>query len=117
MLGVFARIALFVDSIPPAAGYWLAWHCSGEGQLLIPDLSPVLLAFLPLQLLQLTSFIMAAIPADGTWFDTLGKSFADVPIETAKEDAIPTADFLEAAEALVSLFGGYCSLTACWYKH
>jgi len=56
---------------------------------------------------------MAAIPADGTWFDTLGKSFADVPIETAKEDAIPTADFLEAAEALVSLFGGYYSLTAC----
>ncbi|KAJ5668559.1 uncharacterized protein N7477_007129 [Penicillium maclennaniae] len=47
---------------------------------------------------------MAAVPADGTWFDTLKKSFADVPIDAANDDAISTAEFLEAAEALVSLF-------------
>lgn len=59
---------------------------------------------------------MAAIPADGTWFDTLNKSFADVPIDAAKDDAISTAEFLEAAEALVTLFGEYCRLTACRYS-
>ncbi|KAJ5119148.1 hypothetical protein N7448_010855 [Penicillium atrosanguineum] len=47
---------------------------------------------------------MAAIPADSTWFDTLNRSFADVPIDAANDDAISTAEFLEAAEALVTLF-------------
>jgi hypothetical protein len=56
---------------------------------------------------------MASIPADGTWFDTLKKSFADVPTDAANDDAIATADFLEAAEALVSLFGAYWCLVAC----
>lgn len=48
---------------------------------------------------------MADIPAGGTWFDTIKKSFADVPIDAANDNAISTAEFLEAAEALVSLFG------------
>lgn len=55
---------------------------------------------------------MAAIPPGGTWFDTIKKSFADVPIDAANEDAISTAEFLEAAEALVSLFGECCCATA-----
>lgn len=48
---------------------------------------------------------MAGIPPGGTWFDTIKRSFADVPIDAANDDAISTAEFLEAAEALVSLFG------------
>jgi hypothetical protein len=51
---------------------------------------------------------MPAIPADGTWFDTIAKSFADVPI--GAEDGISTTEFLEAAESLVTLFGACCSL-------
>ncbi|KAJ5135087.1 uncharacterized protein N7515_004365 [Penicillium bovifimosum] len=45
---------------------------------------------------------MAAIPADGTWFDTIKRSFADVPI--GADDGISTTEFLEAAESLVTLF-------------
>ncbi|KGO73753.1 hypothetical protein PITC_039640 [Penicillium italicum] len=45
---------------------------------------------------------MAAIPADGTWFDTMAKSFGDVPI--GADDGISTTEFLEAAESLVTLF-------------
>jgi hypothetical protein len=48
---------------------------------------------------------MAAIPADGTWFDTIQKSFADVP--TDAEGGISTTEFLEAAESLTTLFGAY----------
>jgi hypothetical protein len=44
----------------------------------------------------------APIPADGTWFDTLKRSFADVPID---ENGIATGEFLEAAESLTTLFG------------
>lgn len=40
-----------------------------------------------------------------TWFDTIGKSFADVPVDAANDNAISTAEFLEAAEALTTLFG------------
>ncbi|KAF7131474.1 hypothetical protein CNMCM5793_004699 [Aspergillus hiratsukae] len=43
----------------------------------------------------------AVIPADGTWFDTLKRSFADVPVN---DNAISTTEFLEAAESLVTLF-------------
>lgn len=46
-----------------------------------------------------------AIPPGGTWFDTINKSFADVPIDAAKDDGISTAEFLEAAESLTTLFG------------
>ncbi|KAI4120966.1 MAG: hypothetical protein LQ338_006644 [Usnochroma carphineum] len=49
----------------------------------------------------------AAFPPGGTWFDTLPKSFVDVPIDTANGNAIPTSDFLEAAESLTTLFGTY----------
>lgn len=61
---------------------------------------------------------MAAIPPGGTWFDTINKSFADVPIDAANGEAISTAEFLEAAEALVTLFGECCwCLTACGPRH
>ncbi|RHZ44042.1 GLTP domain-containing protein, partial [Aspergillus thermomutatus] len=43
----------------------------------------------------------AAIPPGGTWFDTLKRSFADVPVN---DNAISTTEFLEAAESLVTLF-------------
>ena len=42
-----------------------------------------------------------------TFFSTIKKSFADVPVERAKDNAIPTTEFLEAAESLCTLFGGY----------
>jgi len=44
------------------------------------------------------------IPPGGTWFDTLRKSFVDVPIDTSKDNGIATTDFLEAAESLTTLF-------------
>jgi hypothetical protein len=47
----------------------------------------------------------AAIPEGGTWFDTLKKSFVDVPIDTENNDAVSTTEFLEAAESLTTLFG------------
>ncbi|KAL8904789.1 MAG: hypothetical protein Q9171_006920 [Xanthocarpia ochracea] len=46
----------------------------------------------------------AAIPPGGTWFDTLKKSFVNVPIDSSNGNAIPTSDFLEAAESLTTLF-------------
>ena len=44
-------------------------------------------------------------PPGGTYFDSIKKSFADVPIDTANNNAIPTQPFLEAAESLTTLFG------------
>ena len=45
----------------------------------------------------------AAYPPGGTYFD--GKeSFADVPIDASKGNAIATTQFLQAAEALTNLF-------------
>jgi len=52
--------------------------------------------------------IMAAkttYPLGGTWFDTLKKSFVDVPVNASNDNAIDTAAFLEAAESLTTLFG------------
>lgn len=49
-----------------------------------------------------------------TWFDTIGKSFADVPIDAAKDNAISTAEFLEAAEALTTLFGRFPPCHCTW---
>ncbi|KAL8915684.1 MAG: hypothetical protein Q9172_006765 [Xanthocarpia lactea] len=46
----------------------------------------------------------AAIPPDGTWFDTLKKSFVNVPVDSSNGNAIPTSDFLEASESLTTLF-------------
>ncbi|KAL9104291.1 MAG: hypothetical protein Q9163_000732 [Psora crenata] len=47
----------------------------------------------------------ASYPAGGTWFDTLRRSFVDVPVDSSKDNAIPTTHFLEAAESLTTLFG------------
>jgi hypothetical protein len=44
-------------------------------------------------------------PPGGTFFDTLRKNFTDVPVDEGKDNAIPTTEFLEAAESLVTLFG------------
>ncbi|KAL6719762.1 hypothetical protein ACLMJK_001683 [Lecanora helva] len=46
----------------------------------------------------------SAFPTGGTWFDTLHKSFVDVPVEASNDNAIPTSAFLEAAESLTTLF-------------
>lgn len=45
----------------------------------------------------------AAFPPGGTYFDGR-KSFADVNYDTAKDNAINTTQFLEAAESLTTLF-------------
>ena len=47
----------------------------------------------------------AAYPPGGTFFDTIKKSFNQVPIDASKGDAIATAPFLEASESLTTLFG------------
>jgi len=39
------------------------------------------------------------------FFDTIKRSFADVPVDASKDNAISTSEFLEAAESLTSLFG------------
>jgi hypothetical protein len=46
----------------------------------------------------------AAYPPGQTFFDTLKKSFVDVPVDESKDSAIPTTAFLEAAESLITLF-------------
>jgi hypothetical protein len=45
----------------------------------------------------------AAIPPGGTFFDTLKRSFVDVPV--AGDDKISTSEFLEAVEGVMGLFG------------
>lgn len=55
-----------------------------------------------------TFTMSAAIPAGGTWFDTIKRSFADVPVDAGNDDGISTTEFLEAAESLVTLFGVLC---------
>ena len=45
--------------------------------------------------------------ASKSFFDTLPKSFDDVPIDAEHDNAIATAPFLEAAESLSTLFGTY----------
>jgi hypothetical protein len=49
------------------------------------------------------------IPPGGTWFDTLKRSFADVPIDP-NDQGIATSEFLEAAEATTTLFGELASM-------
>ncbi len=48
---------------------------------------------------------VTVVPAGGTYLDTFKKSFVDVPVDAAKDNAIATSDFLEAAEALTTMFG------------
>lgn len=59
---------------------------------------------------------VAVIPPGGTWFDTLRKSFVDVPIDTANDDGIATTEFLEAAESLTTLFGKSFRFTCLCYS-
>jgi hypothetical protein len=46
-------------------------------------------------------------PPGTTFLDTLKRSFADVPVNKEKDNAIATTEFLEAAESLTTLFGRY----------
>lgn len=46
----------------------------------------------------------AAYPPGGTFFDTTKRSFTQVPINLSKDNAVSTSEFLEAAEALITLF-------------
>ncbi|KZM22507.1 uncharacterized protein EKO05_0000818 [Ascochyta rabiei] len=39
-----------------------------------------------------------------TFFDTVKKSWEDVPVDASKDNAISTTEFLEAAESLTTLF-------------
>jgi hypothetical protein len=45
------------------------------------------------------------IPPDGTIVQTFKRSFADVPIDADKDNAIATTEFLDAAESLTTIFG------------
>jgi hypothetical protein len=45
------------------------------------------------------------IPPGKTYLDTLRRSFSDVPVDSAKNNAISTTEFLEAAESLTTMFG------------
>ncbi|EED19416.1 glycolipid transfer protein HET-C2, putative [Talaromyces stipitatus ATCC 10500] len=44
------------------------------------------------------------IPPGKTWLDTLNKSFVDVHVDAANDNAVSTSDFLEAAESFTTLF-------------
>lgn len=44
-------------------------------------------------------------PPGRTFFDTIKRSFIDVPVDKSKGNAISTTEFLEAAESLTTLFG------------
>jgi hypothetical protein len=44
------------------------------------------------------------IPPGGTLLQTLKRSFADVPINAEKDNAVSTTEFLEAAESLTVIF-------------
>jgi len=49
-------------------------------------------------------------PYGGTFLDSMKRNFTDVPIYTARDNAVSTTEFLEAAEtipALLDLIGGY----------
>ncbi|KAK7926651.1 glycolipid transfer protein domain-containing protein [Apiospora marii] len=43
-------------------------------------------------------------PTGGTLLDTFKKSFVDVPVDSEKDNAIATTDFLDAAESLTTIF-------------
>lgn len=47
----------------------------------------------------------AAYPPGGTIVDTFKRSFTDVPIDAANDNAVATTEFLEAAESLTTMFG------------
>lgn len=45
-----------------------------------------------------------AFPPGGTFFDNAKRSFANVPVNNSKDNAISTTEFLEASESLTKLF-------------
>jgi len=47
----------------------------------------------------------SSYPQGQTFFDSLKRSFIDVPVDKTKDNAISTSEFLEAAESLTTLFG------------
>jgi hypothetical protein len=47
----------------------------------------------------------AQIPEGGTYIDTFKASFTKVPVDAENANAISTAEFLDAAESLVTMFG------------
>lgn len=48
----------------------------------------------------------------GSFFTSIKKSFADVPVNPSQENAIETSAFLEASESLTTLFGTKFSLSS-----
>jgi hypothetical protein len=44
------------------------------------------------------------IPPGGTLLDTFKKSFTDVPVDSEKDNAVGTTEFLDAAESLTTIF-------------
>lgn len=89
-----------------------------------PFLKAANIALIPLNIIQFTCFSnlifqtlkMAApsFPPGGTFIDTLQKSFVDVPVNAANDNAINTTAFLQAAESLTTLFGAQthtCSIS------
>ncbi|KAM3086290.1 hypothetical protein ACMFMG_000426 [Clarireedia jacksonii] len=57
-----------------------------------------------LQQTNIQTTMATTIPAGQTFIDTLKRSFVDVPIQKENDNAIPTTEFLEAAESLTTLF-------------
>jgi hypothetical protein len=58
-----------------------------------------------LRIFQILADMAAAIPSGGTLLDTFKKSFTDVPVDAEKNNAIHTAEFLDASESLTTMFG------------
>lgn len=52
-----------------------------------------------------SSTTTSSYPAGTTYFDTLKRSFVNVPVQKDRDNAISTSEFLEAAESLTTLFG------------
>ena len=47
----------------------------------------------------------AQIPEGGTYLDTFKTSFTAVPVDAENGNAVSTAEFLDAAESLTTMFG------------
>lgn len=47
------------------------------------------------------------IAPGGTFLDNMKKTFPQVPVDAANGNAISTEEFLDAAEALTTMFGNY----------
>jgi len=50
------------------------------------------------------TMVAPTIPPGGTLIDTFKRSFVDVPVDAAKDNAVTTDAFLEAAESLTTMF-------------